>query len=208
MVTIMNPMTADHATKFDCLARQVERIAQIVDYDEGKRQNTRGNYEDFENLCQNENDALKGRENPQSRCYVSLPESEVVKVAIVGLEFYMRRKLLNVHVPNLAERVRQVEILKKEKEKYQIFDVLLRDKQLVLPEGRILLSVKDLKGNLIAIMKCQLKFDDAKKEMKVDSDPFDSRASFAEPDFGVNMVGMPYDFDMTLGDFKSNVQSV
>ncbi|RYR34241.1 hypothetical protein Ahy_A10g048990 [Arachis hypogaea] len=38
------------------------------------------------------------------------------------LEFYMRRKLLNVHIPDLAhlaERVHQVELMKKEKEKYR-----------------------------------------------------------------------------------------
>ncbi|KAL4371939.1 hypothetical protein AHAS_Ahas06G0215900 [Arachis hypogaea] len=58
----------------------------------------------------------------ESRCYLSLPESEVVKIAIMRLGFYMRQKLLNVHISDLAhlaERVRQVEILKKEKEKYK-----------------------------------------------------------------------------------------
>ncbi|RYQ94258.1 hypothetical protein Ahy_B08g089144 isoform B [Arachis hypogaea] len=177
----------------------------------------------------------------------------------------MRRKLLNVHIPDLAhlaEKVRQTELMKKEKEKHrseqrskskpftrkekvayeefdfeievdlvelkkgppyvcsllkklpsreksndsklksgkkysfdisksdQIFDVLLKDKQL----GRTLLSIKDLKGkpyckfhqatshstnsyvrfrNLIqeAIMEGRLKFDDGKKEKKVDVDP-------------------------------------
>ncbi|RYR48007.1 hypothetical protein Ahy_A07g033997 [Arachis hypogaea] len=43
--------------------------------------------------------------NARSRCYVSLPESEVVKIVIMGLGFY--------------ERVRQVEIMRKEKEKYK-----------------------------------------------------------------------------------------
>ncbi|XP_057747800.1 uncharacterized protein LOC130966995 [Arachis stenosperma] len=166
--------------------------------------------------------------NARSRCYVTLPESEIVKIATMGLGFYMRRKLLNVHIPDLAhlaKKVWQTELMKKEKEKYrneqrsksklftrkekvayvtmesseeefdfetevdltelkkglpyvcpllkklssseksnnsklksgkkysfdisksdQIFDVLLKDKQLVLPEGRTLLSVKDLKG--------------------------------------------------------------
>ncbi|RYR42812.1 hypothetical protein Ahy_A08g039252 [Arachis hypogaea] len=48
--------------------------------------------------------------NARSRCYVSLLESEVVKIAVMGLGFYMRRKLLNVHIPDLAhlaEKVRQ-----------------------------------------------------------------------------------------------------
>ncbi|RYQ98557.1 hypothetical protein Ahy_B07g086297 [Arachis hypogaea] len=222
----------------------------------------------------------------------------------------MRRKLINVHIPDLghlAERVRHVKILKKEKEKYrnerrlksksfsrkdraaymavessneevdleaevdlaelkkghpyvssllkkipnneksnnaklksgnrysfdiskfdQIFDVLLKDKQLILQEGRTLLLVKDLKGKpyckfyqatshltnncvrfkdliLEAIMEGRLKFDDGKKELKVDSDPFDTEASFVEPYFTVNMVVMSYDFNMALGDFESNV---
>ncbi|RYR08360.1 hypothetical protein Ahy_B05g076010 [Arachis hypogaea] len=60
--------------------------------------------------------------NARSRCYVSLPESEIVKIVVMGLGFYMRRKLLNVHISNLAhlaKRVRQVELMKKEKEKYR-----------------------------------------------------------------------------------------
>ncbi|RYR15836.1 hypothetical protein Ahy_B04g072776 isoform D [Arachis hypogaea] len=60
--------------------------------------------------------------NAQSRCYVSLPESEVVKMETMGLGFYMRQKLLNVHVLDLdylAERVHQIELLQKEKEKFK-----------------------------------------------------------------------------------------
>ncbi|XP_015949653.1 uncharacterized protein LOC107474543 [Arachis duranensis] len=157
--------------------------------------------------------------NARSRCYISLPESEVVKIATMGLGFYMRQKLLNVHIPDLAHLAEK------------IFNVLLKDKQLVLPKGRTLLSVKDLKGkpyykfhqaishstnscvrfrDLIqkAIMEARLKFDDGKKEMKVDVDPFDADASFVEPCFGVNMVGMSYDFDVALDDFESQVWSV
>ncbi|RYQ85075.1 hypothetical protein Ahy_B10g104578 [Arachis hypogaea] len=40
----------------------------------------------------------------------------------MGLGFYMRRKLLNVHIPDLAhlaKKVRQTELMKKEKEKYR-----------------------------------------------------------------------------------------
>ncbi|RYQ84385.1 hypothetical protein Ahy_B10g103647 [Arachis hypogaea] len=195
MTTILNPMMADHESKFECLARDVERIARIVDYDYGERNNARGNIEG---------------------------------------------KLLNVHIPDLAhlaERVRQTELMKKEKENFdisksdQIFDVLLKDKQLILPEGKTLLSVKNLKGkpfckfhqatshstnsyvrfrDLIqeAIMEGRLKFDDGKKERKVDTDPFKADASFVEPCFGVNMVGMSYDFDVALDDFESQVRSV
>ncbi|RYR49173.1 hypothetical protein Ahy_A07g035491 [Arachis hypogaea] len=54
MTTILNPMMADHESKFERLARQVERIARIVDYDEGERHEARGNNEGFENIFQNE----------------------------------------------------------------------------------------------------------------------------------------------------------
>ncbi|RYQ91762.1 hypothetical protein Ahy_B09g097785 [Arachis hypogaea] len=65
MTTILNPMMADHESKFDCIARQVEQIARIIDYDEVERQNAKGNNEGFENLFQNENDVFRNRENPQ-----------------------------------------------------------------------------------------------------------------------------------------------
>ncbi|RYR15833.1 hypothetical protein Ahy_B04g072776 isoform B [Arachis hypogaea] len=126
--------------------------------------------------------------NAQSRCYVSLPESEVVKMETMGLGFYMRQKLLNVHVLDLdylAERVHQIELLQKEKEKFKN-EKQYKDKQLILPEGNTLLSIKDLKekpyckfhqatshstNNFIrfrhmiqeAIMEGRLKFDDSKK---------------------------------------------
>ncbi|RYR67843.1 hypothetical protein Ahy_A03g014290 [Arachis hypogaea] len=134
MTTILNPMMADHESKFERLARQVEY------YEEGERHNARGNNDGFGNIFQNESNIFK-RENPhivlhgqnadeflarlrnaRSRYYVSLPESEVVKIATMGLEFYMRKKLLNVHIPvlaHLAEKVRQTELMKKKKEKYR-----------------------------------------------------------------------------------------
>ncbi|RYR31350.1 hypothetical protein Ahy_B01g056158 [Arachis hypogaea] len=65
---------------------------------------------------------LKFERLARSICYLSLPESEVVKITVMGLGFYMRRKLLNVHIPDLAhlaERVCQVELMKKENEKYR-----------------------------------------------------------------------------------------
>ncbi|RYQ80192.1 hypothetical protein Ahy_Scaffold1g106760 isoform D [Arachis hypogaea] len=157
--------------------------------------------------------------NARSRCYVSLPESKVVKIAFMGLRFYMRQKLLNVHIPDLAHLTEK------------IFDVLLKDKKLILPEGRTLLSVKDLKkkpyykfhqatSHLInscvrfrdliqkVIIEGHLKFDDGKKEMKVDVGPFDTDVSFVEPCFGVNIVGISYDFDVPLDNFESQVRFV
>ncbi|RYR01874.1 hypothetical protein Ahy_B06g080736 [Arachis hypogaea] len=64
MTTILNPMMADHESRFVRLARQVERIARIVDYDDGERHNARGNNERIENIFQNEND-IPNRENPR-----------------------------------------------------------------------------------------------------------------------------------------------
>nr|XP_025608002.1 uncharacterized protein LOC112701467 [Arachis hypogaea] len=182
--------------------------------------------------------------NVRSRCYVTLPENEIVKIATMGFGFYMRRKLLNVHIPDLAhlaEKVRQTELMKKEKEKHRteqrskskpftqkekVAYVTMESSEeeidfetevdlaklkkgppyLVLPEGRTLLSVKDLKGkpyckfyqaishstnscvrfrDLIqeANMKECLKFDDGKKEMKVDVDPFETDAVMWNPIF-------------------------
>ncbi|XP_015950364.1 uncharacterized protein LOC107475246 [Arachis duranensis] len=66
MTTILNPMMANHETKFERLARQVERIARIVDYDVGDRQRMEENHEGIENVFKNENDnVLMGRENLQ-----------------------------------------------------------------------------------------------------------------------------------------------
>ncbi|RYR53321.1 hypothetical protein Ahy_A06g028359 [Arachis hypogaea] len=124
MTTILNPMMADHESKFEHLARQVERIAQIVDYEECERHNVRRNNEGFENIFQNENNVFD-RENPhnvRSRCYFSFSESEVVKIVIMGLEFYMHRKLLNVSIldlVHLVEKVRQTKFMKNEKEKHR-----------------------------------------------------------------------------------------
>ncbi|RYR13881.1 hypothetical protein Ahy_B04g070646 isoform C [Arachis hypogaea] len=205
----------------------------------------------------------------QSRCYVSLLENKIVKIATMGLRFYMRRKLLNMHIldlAHLAKNVRQTELMKKEKEKYRseqrskskpftrkekvayvtmesskeelnfeteidLAELKKGPPYLILPEGRTLLSVNDLKGkpyckfhqatshstnscvrfrDLIqeAIMEGRLKFDDGKKEMKVDVDPFEVDASYVEPCFRVNMVGMSYDFNLALDDFESQVRSV
>ncbi|RYR48481.1 hypothetical protein Ahy_A07g034504 [Arachis hypogaea] len=88
-----------------------------------------------------------------------------------------------------------------------IFDVLLRDKQLVLSEGKTLLLIKILKGkpycnfhqatshstnncvcfrDLIhkVIIEGRFKFNNGKKYMKVDTDPFDAGANFAEDQHG------------------------
>ncbi|RYR40057.1 hypothetical protein Ahy_A09g045722 [Arachis hypogaea] len=235
MTTILNPMMADHESRFERLPRQVEMIARIVDYDEGERHNARGNNEGMENSFQNKNNN-PNRENPHV-----VPR---VEIAIMGLEFYMRRKLLNVHIPDLAhlaEKVRQTKFMKKEKEKYrneqrskskpftrkekvayvtmesseEEFNFEIEIDLAELKKGplyvcSLLNKLSSNEKGLIqeAIMEGRLKFDDGKKEMKGDVDPFKVDASCVEPCLGVNMVGMSYDFDVALDDFESQVRSV
>ncbi|RYR37347.1 hypothetical protein Ahy_A09g042249 [Arachis hypogaea] len=107
MTTILNPMMADHESKLES-----------HNYDKGERHNARGNNEGFENGFQNENNIFNG-ENPHI-----IPHGqnayEVLARLRVNRGFYMRRKLLNVHIPDLAhlaEKVRQVDLMKKEKDK-------------------------------------------------------------------------------------------
>ncbi|RYR58032.1 hypothetical protein Ahy_A05g023686 [Arachis hypogaea] len=64
MTIILDPMMADHESKFERLARQVERIARIIDYEEGERHDARENNEGFENVFQNKNNVFN-RENPR-----------------------------------------------------------------------------------------------------------------------------------------------
>ncbi|RYR28655.1 hypothetical protein Ahy_B01g052788 [Arachis hypogaea] len=59
MTTILNPMMADHESKFERLARQVERISRIVNYEEGERHDARKNNEGFKNMFQTENKCFK-----------------------------------------------------------------------------------------------------------------------------------------------------
>ncbi|RYQ84239.1 hypothetical protein Ahy_B10g103338 isoform A [Arachis hypogaea] len=121
MTTILNPMMADHESRFECLVRQVERITRIVDYDEGKRHNARGNNEVMENIFQNENQ-IPNRENPHVVPRGENADDYLAGLPIMDLGFYMRRKLLNVYTPDLAhlaEKVRQTELMKREKEKYR-----------------------------------------------------------------------------------------
>ncbi|RYR50001.1 hypothetical protein Ahy_A07g036550 [Arachis hypogaea] len=139
----------------------------------------------------------------------------------MGLGFYMRQKLLNVHIPDsahLAERVRWVEIFRKEKEKYKNerklknksfsrkekmsyvamessneesdfetkvdLDELKKGPPYICSLLKKISTTSQLSNNCVrfrnliqeAIMEGMLKFDDGKKEMKVDSDPFDARA--------------------------------
>ncbi|RYQ82169.1 hypothetical protein Ahy_B10g100778 [Arachis hypogaea] len=235
-----------HDLKFERLARQVERIARIVDYEEGERHNARGNNEGFKNIFQNEKDVVN-RENPHvvPRAHLAekVRQNELMKKEkekhrseqrSKSKPFTRKEKVVYVTIESSEDEINfetEVDLAELKKGPPYIFDVLLKDKQLILPEGRTLLSVKDLKEkpyckfhqakshltnscvhfrDLIqgAIMEGRLKFDDGKKEIKVDVDPFEADASFVEPCFGVNMVGMSYDFDVALDDFQSQVRSV
>ncbi|RYQ84471.1 hypothetical protein Ahy_B10g103818 [Arachis hypogaea] len=71
MTTILNPMMADHESKFERLARQVERIARIVDYDEGSSDRT------------HEKEKEKYRNEQRSK---SKPFTRKEKVAYVTME--------------------------------------------------------------------------------------------------------------------------
>ncbi|XP_057760294.1 uncharacterized protein LOC130980653 [Arachis stenosperma] len=60
--------------------------------------------------------------NMRNKCFTPIPKSEVVKMATKGLEFGVRKKLVNQHtldLSQLAERVRQIEKIKKEKENFK-----------------------------------------------------------------------------------------
>ncbi|RYR60783.1 hypothetical protein Ahy_A04g017841 isoform A [Arachis hypogaea] len=181
MTTILNPMMADHELKFERLARQVERIARIVDYDEGESHNARRNNEGFENVFQNENNVFN-RKNPhivlrgQNADEVELMKNEKDKhrneQKLKSKLFTRKEKVAYVTIESLEEELdfkTEIDLaklkqlpgneksneskLKSKKKKYsfaisksdQIFDVLLTDKQLIMSEGRTLLSVKDLK---------------------------------------------------------------
>ncbi|RYQ98686.1 hypothetical protein Ahy_B07g086452 [Arachis hypogaea] len=162
MTTILNPMMADHESKFERLARQVEQIARIIDYEEGERQDARGNNEGFENAELMKKEKEKHKNEPRVK---SRPFTRKEKVAYVTMESSEEELDFETEI-DLAE-------LKKE-----------------------------------AIMEGRLKFDDGMNEMKVDTNPFDAEASFTEPCFGMNIVGISYNFDVALDDFESQVRSV
>ena len=98
----------------------------------------------------------------------------------------------------------------------QIFDILLKDKQLVLSEGHKFPNAEQVRGRKYckfhnvyghttntcvrfrdtvqkAIEEGRLTFEEKKKAspMKVDTDPFQNTANYAEPaDLGICMVGI------------------
>ena len=225
----------------------------------------------------------------KSRCSVPIPEVELVKMAVKGLDYPVKKKVLDHHIVDmaqLADRVRQIEGLYAEKANNNkksvkhpkiayiganesveieteesegevhvaelkpgppytckslypnmgketsnrnetwsqkvygfdiskadlIFDVLVKDKQLLLSDDHKLLTPDQLKGrkyckyhnkighatngcirfrDLIqkAIKDGRLKFETTKPTIKVDSDPLPTEPNLAEPvEFEINMV--------------------
>ena len=64
-------------------------------------------------------DCLARFRNARNHCYAPVPEAEVVKVAINGLDYDVRKKLVNqqfLDLSQLVDKVRQVEQLRREKE--------------------------------------------------------------------------------------------
>nr|KYP53627.1 Retrovirus-related Pol polyprotein from transposon opus [Cajanus cajan] len=65
----------------------------------------------------------------KSRCYTNVPEHELVKIAAIGLNFSIRKKLVNEQLRDmaqLAEKVRRIEQIKLEKERLRKFDRRVR----------------------------------------------------------------------------------
>ncbi|RYR62398.1 hypothetical protein Ahy_A04g019942 [Arachis hypogaea] len=192
--------------------------------------------------------------NAQNRCYVSFPESEVVKIANMELGFYMCQKLLNVHVPklaHLAKRVRQkgnvsyvemgssseesvvefseVDLVELNKNPPCVCSLLKKivnvekftdlkytsgkkrqdiafdkrfEKKALFHSTNNCVCCKDLTQE--AIIEGILKFDDGKKDMKVDTDPIGAGANFVETHFmGSIWVALP-----PMRDFETNVRAV
>ncbi|MED6216256.1 hypothetical protein PIB30_005844 [Stylosanthes scabra] len=58
----------------------------------------------------------------RNQCFTPIPETEVVKMEINGLEFNIRKKVVNqqfLDLAQLAKNVQQIEKLNKEKEEYE-----------------------------------------------------------------------------------------
>ncbi|RYR48187.1 hypothetical protein Ahy_A07g034183 [Arachis hypogaea] len=211
---------------------------------EGERHDARENNEGFKSVFQNENNVLN-RKNPhivlrgqyadekQMLCVIT--RGEVVKIAIMGLGFYMRRKLLNVHIldlAHLAEKVRQTELMKKEKEKYRseqrskskpftrkekVAYVTMESSEEEL-DFEIEIDLAELKKGppyVCSLLK-KLPSNEKSNDSKLKSGKkysFDISKSYQIfdvllKDKQVNMVGMSYDFDVALDDFESQVRSV
>ncbi|RYR47892.1 hypothetical protein Ahy_A07g033877 [Arachis hypogaea] len=143
----------------------------------------------------------------------------VVKIATMYLRFYIRQKLLNVDILDLAhlvERVRQIEILRKDTERFKN-EKRLKNKSFSRKEKVSYVEIKSSSEefdfefsevDLVELKNGPPYFDDGEKDMKVDSDPFDVGANFAEPFLGINMFGFSYEFDTVLGNFEDNVRPV
>uniref|UniRef100_A0A151UFP1 Retrotransposable element Tf2 n=2 Tax=Cajanus cajan TaxID=3821 RepID=A0A151UFP1_CAJCA len=74
----------------------------------------------------------------KSRCYTNIPEHELVKIAATGLDFLIRKKLVNEQLRDmaqLAEKVRRIEQIKLEKERLRKFDRFVRKEKVAYSEN-------------------------------------------------------------------------
>ena len=242
----------------------------------------------------------------KAKCFTQIPEHELVQMVAAGLDYSIRKKLINQQLRDmaqLADRVRQIEQLQSEKDKIrksnrrdkrvyvgmiseemytseeenevdvaelkpgppymcqslkpvvlkdkiknetkpffgfditkveQIFDVLVKDKQIELSEDHKIPSPDKLRGrryckyhnrfghstnnclrfrDLIqaALKEGRLKFDDRKQPMKVDTDPFEVQANYVEP-IGIDVLMVELkeeaieveDIEITIDEFEQS----
>nr|KYP38879.1 Pro-Pol polyprotein [Cajanus cajan] len=74
----------------------------------------------------------------KSRCYTNIPEHELVRIAATGLDFSIRKKLVNEQLRDmaqLAEKVRRIEQIKLEKERLGKFDKFVRKEKVAYLEN-------------------------------------------------------------------------
>ncbi|MED6224680.1 hypothetical protein PIB30_086415 [Stylosanthes scabra] len=149
----------------------------------------------------------------RNKYFTPVPEPEIVKMAMNGFDFNVRKKLVNekfLDLAQLAERVTQIEKLNKEKEEYESSKKKnFYGKKLSyiehLPEeesnSETAFAAEDLVQK--AIEDGRLKFAE-KPEMKVDADPFQITFNFTEMEevfpFSANMATvepLPEDANLT-----------
>ena len=67
----------------------------------------------------------------KSRCYFQIPEHELVRMVVVGFDFSIHKKLVNLQVKDMAQlvdRVKTIEQIKYEKERNKRYDKSRREK--------------------------------------------------------------------------------
>nr|KYP70906.1 hypothetical protein KK1_010146 [Cajanus cajan] len=106
------------------------------------REETKVSIVDLMNIKRQSNETLDDYLNRfrqlKSRCYTNIPEHELVRIAATGLDFSIRKKLVNEQLRDmaqLAEKVRRIEQIKLEKEKLMKFDKFVRKEKIAYLES-------------------------------------------------------------------------